>query len=619
MFELASLIIFGVLAQWVANRFKIPAILPLILIGLAVGPFSTLITSDGHKLVEPTWNGENGLFPGENLFYFVSLAVSVILFEGGMTLRRAEVLNVGPIVIKLVTLGVGVSFIGAGTAAHYIFGLDWDVSFLFASLVVITGPTVIGPILRHLPLKKDLSAVLRWEGIIIDPIGAVLAVLVYNFINSGKGLSFTYDALLGLGKILIVGLTLGFIVARGLVFFIRKNFIPKFLMNVATLALVLAVFTLADYLAHESGLVAVVVMGMTVGNMDLPNYKEILDFKESLSVLLVSILFILLAANINIEDLMLVYNWQALTLFLLIVFVIRPVGVFLSSINSSLNFREKLFVSWIGPRGIVAAGVSSLLGIKLVNNGIEGAEYITPLVFFIVLGTVLLNGITARPMAKLLGVFLKKPEGILIVGASKVSRLIASYLKENDRHVALIDINKSNIRLAEEQGLEAYVANIYDDLDDLFYDLPLADVGYVMALTGSAEINKTAVEKFQKPFGEKGTFRLVTPEESMDPEIKPREGLFSHTDDYNKLAAVERKYPQINEVAIRSQQHYAGMIEISKTNPDIIPLFIKNKDGDLKIIPSESQEVVIEDKGYKLVYLGQNPEDEKNRNKKSLD
>lgn len=619
MFELASLVIFGVLAQWVANRFKIPAILPLILIGLAVGPFSTLITADGQKLVEPMWTGKNGLFPGENLFYFVSLAVSVILFEGGMTLRRAEVLNVGPIVIKLVTLGVGVSFIGAGTAAYYIFGLDWDVSFLFASLVVITGPTVIGPILRHLPLKKDLSAVLRWEGIIIDPIGAVLAILVYNFINSGKGLSFTYDALFGLGKILLVGLTLGFIFARGLVFFIRKNFIPKFLMNVATLALVLAVFTLADYLAHESGLVAVVVMGMTVGNMDLPNYKEILDFKESLSVLLVSILFILLAANINIDDLLLVYNWQALTLFLLIVFVIRPAGVFLSSVNSTLNVREKLFISWIGPRGIVAAGVSSLLGIKLVNNGVAGAEYITPLVFFIVLGTVLLNGITARPMAKLLGVFLQKPQGILIVGASKVSRLIASYLKENDCHVALIDINKSNIRLAEEQGLEAHVANIYDDVEDLFYELPLADMGYVMALTGNAEINKTAVEKFQKPFGEQGTFRLVTPEESMDPEIKPREGLFSHTDDYSKLAAVERKYPQINEVDIRSQQHYAGMIEISKTNPDIIPLFIKNQDGDLQIIPSDSQELVIEEKGYKLVYLGQNPEDEKTKDKKSLE
>lgn len=186
MFELASLVIFGVFAQLIANRLKIPAILPLILIGLAVGPFSTLITSDGQKFVEPMWSGENGLFPGENLFYFVSLAVSVILFEGGMTLRRAEVLNVGPIVLKLVTIAVIISFFGAGTAAHYIFNLDWDVAFLFASLVVITGPTVIGPILRHLPLKKDLSAVLRWEGIIIDPIGAILAILVFNFISSGK-------------------------------------------------------------------------------------------------------------------------------------------------------------------------------------------------------------------------------------------------------------------------------------------------------------------------------------------------------------------------------------------------------------------------------------------------
>src|SRR5699024_699525 len=201
------------------NQLKIPAILPLILIGLAVGPFSTLVTSDGQKFVEPMWTGENGLFPGETLFYFVSLAVSVILFEGGMTLRRAEVLNVGPIVFKLVTLAVGISFLGAGAAAHFLFDLNWDVSFLFASLVVITGPTVIGPILRHLPLKKDLSAVLRWEGIIIDPIGAVLAVLVYNFISSGKGFSFTFDALADLAKTMFLGFALGFTFAHGLAFF----------------------------------------------------------------------------------------------------------------------------------------------------------------------------------------------------------------------------------------------------------------------------------------------------------------------------------------------------------------------------------------------------------------
>jgi len=608
MFELASLIIFGVSAQLIANRLKIPAILPLILIGLAVGPFSTLITSDGQKFVEPMWSGENGLFPGENLFYFVSLAVSVILFEGGMTLRRAEVLNVGPIVLKLVTIAVIISFFGAGTAAHYIFNLDWDVAFLLASLVVITGPTVIGPILRHLPLKKDLSAVLRWEGIIIDPIGAILAILVFNFISSGKGLSFTDDALIGLGKILGLGLSLGCIFGYGLVFFIRKNLIPKFLINIFTLAMVLTAFTISDYFASESGLVAVVVMGMVVGNMDLPNYKEILNFKESLSVLLVSILFILLAANMNIEDLLLVYNWQALALLLIIVFLIRPLGVFVSSRNSSLNLKEKLFISWIGPRGIVAAGVSSLFGLKLVNMGVEGAEYITPLVFMVVLGTVLLNGITARPIAKLLGVFLEKPEGILIVGASRVSRLIASYLKDNGRHAILIDSNRSNIKDAQEMGLKAYVADVYDDIDDITYDFSIANMGYVMALTASTEINQEVVNKFKKPFGEQGTFRLVSPIESNDSEIKPREGLFSHTDDYARLAAVENKYPQINETPIKSQQHYFGMIEIAKTNPDIIPLFIKSKEGDLKIIPSESQDIEIEGKGSTLVFLGQFPE-----------
>lgn len=608
MFELASLIIFGVFAQLIANRLKIPAILPLILIGLAVGPFSTLLTSDGQKFVEPMWNGINGLFPGQNLFYFVSLAVSVILFEGGMTLRRAEVLNVGPIVFKLVTVAVLISFIGAGTAAHYIFKLDWDVSFLFASLVVITGPTVIGPILRHLPLKKDLSAVLRWEGIIIDPIGAIIAILVYNFIDSGKGFSFTYDALISFGKIVGIGFSLGFIFAQGLVFFIRKNLIPKFLMNIFTLAMVLSAFTLSDYFASESGLVAVVVMGMAVGNMDLPNYKEILYFKESMSVLLVSMLFILLAANMNIADLLLIYNWEAVALLLLIVFVIRPIGVFISSRNSSLNFREKLFISWIGPRGIVAAGVSSLLGLKLVNMGVEGAEYITPLVFMIVLGTVLLNGITARPMAKALGVFLKKPEGILIVGASQPSRLIASYLKENHRHVALIDSNKTNIKLSKALGLNASTANIYDDIDDLTYDLSIANMGYVMALTGSMEINLEVVNKFKKPFGEQGTFRLVSKVESNNPEDNPREGLFSQTDDYTKLAAVEQKYPQINETPINSQQHYAGMIEITKTDPDIIPLFIKSREGNLRIIPSNSQDIEIEEKGCKLVFIGKYPE-----------
>ena len=611
MLELAGLIIFGVFAQWIANRLKIPAILPLILIGLAIGPFSTLITEDGRKLVEPMWTGENGLFPGKNLFYFVSLSVSIILFEGGLTLRRSEVLNVGSVILKLVTVAVLVSFIGSGIAAHYIFDLPWGISFLFASLVIVTGPTVIRPILRHIPLKKDVSAVLRWEGIIIDPIGAVAAVLVFNIISSsaghyGEGPHLTLETLKGLGKIILFGFTIGFTFAHALGFAIKKNLIAKFLINIFTLATVLAVFVISDELADESGLIAVVVMGMVIGNMDLPNLKEMSHFKESLSILLVSILFILLAANITIDELLLVYNKQAILLFVVVVFGIRPLGVFLSSINSPLNLNEKIFISWVGPRGIVAAGVSSLFGILLSNQGVPGAEYITPLVFMIVLGTVLLNATTARWVAKLLGVFLKESEGILIIGASPIARLIGSYLMRNGRHVVLIDTNHSNINYAKKIGLPAYETSIYsENLED---NLEVSDMGYVMALSQNTEINIAAIDKFQKRYGENGTFRLITPNEILDPENNPREGLFSPTDDYVKLSELVRRYPQIHEVDIKSQEHYSGLIELSKTNSDVVPLFIKNPEGKLEIIPSNSQDVVIEGENYSLVYLGKNME-----------
>ncbi len=183
MLELAGIIILGIIAQWVAWRFKLPAILPLILIGLIVGPLSTMYTADGSKLIEPMWNGKKGLFPGEGLFYFVSLAISIILFEGGLTLKRSEIRNVGPVITKLITLGSIVTFFAAAVSAHFIFALSWQVSFLFSSLIIVTGPTVITPILRNIPLKKDVSAVLKWEGILIDPIGALAAVLVFEFIS----------------------------------------------------------------------------------------------------------------------------------------------------------------------------------------------------------------------------------------------------------------------------------------------------------------------------------------------------------------------------------------------------------------------------------------------------
>lgn len=604
MLALAGIIILGILAQWVAWKLKIPAILPLILIGLLVGPVaSEYLSADGTKWIQPIWDGNEGLFPGESLFYFVSLAISIILFEGGLTLKLGEIKNVGPIITKLITIGSLVTFFGAAIAAHYVFYLSWEICFLFAALIIVTGPTVITPILRNIPLKKDVSAVLKWEGILIDPIGALVAVLVFEFISVEAGGEFTKTALIEFGKIVLFGSTFGFTFAHALNFSINKKLIPHYLLNVFALAAVLGVFVLSDVFAHESGLLAVVVMGMVLGNSKSPYLKELLYFKESLSVLLISILFILLAANINIDDLFLIYNWNAVILFALVVFLIRPLGVFISTHKSTLKFNEKLFISWVGPRGIVAAGIASLFGLTLAKKGIVDAQYITPLVFMIVLGTVLLNATTARPFAKLIGVFLVRSEGILIVGASQFSRLIGRYLEDNGRHVVLIDSNQTNIKLAQELDLEAINVDIYSDtLED---NIELNDVGFLMALTGSADINKYAISKFQAQFGENGSFRLITVEEMNGPEENtPKEGLFSHTDDFIQLTEVARKYPKIHEIEIKDRVHYEELIEITNADPDRIPLLVKDKRGVLEIISSYNKAISKVEKGYKFVYLG---------------
>ena len=603
MLELAGIIILGILAQWFAWKFKIPAILPLILIGLLVGPIAAeFLSDDSTKWIEPIWNGKEGLFPGESLFYFVSLAISIILFEGGLTLKMSEIKNVGPVITKLITLGSLVTFFGAALAAHFIFNLSWQISYLFSALIIVTGPTVITPILRNIPLKKDVSTVLKWEGILIDPIGALVAVLVFEFISVDAGGEFTKTALIEFGKIVLFGFTFGFTFAHALNFIINKKWVPHYLLNVFALAAVLGVFVLSDAFAHESGLLSVVVMGMVLGNSNSPYLKELLYFKESLSVLLISILFILLAANINIEDLLLIYNWKTAILFAVVVFVIRPIGVFLSTRGSSLKLNEKFFISWVGPRGIVAAGIASLFGLKLAKNGVEGAEYITPLVFMIVLGTVLLNATTARFFAKIIGVFLIKSEGVLILGASKVSRLLGHYLETNGRHVVLIDSNESNIEKAKELGLEAISTNIYSDT--LMDNIELSDVGYLMALTGNPDINKYAINKFSKQFGENGTFRLVTTKEMLDDSNNPKEGLFSHKDDFNRLSELTRKHPSIQEIDLEDKTHYEKLITISNNDEDIIPLFVKDNEGELHIISSNNLAFKNIEKGYQLVYLG---------------
>jgi NhaP-type Na+/H+ or K+/H+ antiporter len=601
MIELAGIIILGIVAQWFAWKFKIPAILPLLLIGLLVGPIAAeFLSEDGTKWIEPIWNGSKGLFPGDSLYYFVSLAISIILFEGGLTLKRNEIINVGPVITKLITLGSAITFFGGGIVAHYIFDLGWELSFLFSGLIIVTGPTVITPILRNIPLKKDISTVLKWEGILIDPIGALVAVLVFEFISVGGGGGFTKTALIEFGKILLFGTTFGFTFAHALAFSINKKMIPHYLLNVVSLSAVLLVFVLSEMFAHESGLLAVVVMGMVLGNGKLANLKELLYFKESLSVLLISILFILLSANINIEDLLLLYTWKTAALFMIVVFIIRPIAVFASTRNSNLKLNEKLFISWVGPRGIVAAGIASLFGSKLIKQEVEGAEYITPLVFMIVLGTVLLNATTARLFAKMVGVFLKKSDAILFVGASNSARLIAKFLKEKGKRVILIDSNKNFIQEALNSDLEAFKVDVYDD--ELANNIELNDVGYLIALTGSDAVNRHALNKFSKNFGEQGSYKLASSKDIIESTSKERKSFFTPNDDYINLSEAYRENPRINDLQISNQKEYESILALLSKEEKSIPLFVETEEG-IYLLP-EFEKNNTSKENIKLYYLG---------------
>ena len=555
------------------------------------------------KFIEPIYNGEEGLFPGQMLFYFVSLSIGMILFEGGLTLHLKEIKGVFSAIIKLITIGSLITFVGAGITVHFLIGLSWQMSFLFAGLIIVTGPTVIAPILRNTPLNRNISTVLKWEGVLIDPIGALVAVLVFDFIISGDSTGeFSVHAIMSFLKIVAVGSAIGSLAAFILYQMLKRSLIPHYLMNVFSMALVVAAFVGSDLLVHESGLLTVVVMGMVLGNMEVPFYDEILNFKESLSVLLISILFILLAANINISDLELLMNWNSLILFGIIVFVLRPLSVYASTGNSQLLNREKAFISWVGPRGIVAAGIASLFGLRLVQEGFEGAEYITPLVFLIVLGTVILNATTARFVARLLGVTLKTSDGILIIGANTANRLIAKFLSENDRHVVLIDTNKENINKAKDANLIGIQANIYND--DLLDRLELLDMGYLMAMTASNDVNKYACDTLSANFGELGTFRLLNEDElkgDITDDAKEM-ALFSGTDDYINLLEVARDFPEWHEVQTQSFEEFSSVLNSVEAQVNSIPVFIKRTSGRLDIIPY-SRNYSIDD-GDSLIYLG---------------
>lgn len=487
---IAGVLAAGVLCQWLGWRVSIPAILPLLATGFLVGPIFGWI------------HPQESL--GELFFPMVSFAVAIILFEGALTLSWQEVREVAKTVRNLLFIGALITWLGGAIAAHYIMRLPWDLSLLFGALIIVTGPTVIAPLLRNVRPTAEIASVLKWEGILIDPIGATIAVLVFEYIAAGMTPEHTALAFL---QIVIVGLLIGLAAGIALYNLIHHYLIPDYLRDVTVLAVVIVAFAISNELAHEAGLLTVTVMGIYLANRDLKQLREIWFFKEKLSVLLISTLFILLAANTSLDELRML-GWRAFAVLAVIILILRPIGVNLSAFGSSLSRNERLFLSWIAPRGIVAAAISSLFVFELVHHsGYEAATIVAPLTFMVIVGTVLIQGSTARRAASWLGVREEDPQGFLIMGTHRFGSAIGRALQESGFVVRCIDTNWELVRKARMEGLTVYHGSILSEYME--NEIDLSGIGHLLALTANDEANALACKKMEEDLGSAGVYQLA--------------------------------------------------------------------------------------------------------------
>ncbi len=490
--SLALLLAIGFVVQWLSWKLRIPAILPLLLIGIILGPVTGWFDPDATL--------------GAFLFPLVSLAVALILFEGSLTLRYSELRGIRRGVRGMVTYGGVLAMCMLALAARWIGGVGWDIAFLFGALTCVTGPTVITPLLRTLRPTASVANALRWEGIVLDPIGALFAVLVFEAtVTHQQGHSIAVF----LGTI-GVGLAIGLVMAAVLAAVLYYEILPEYLHNFGVLSSVLATFAASNVLAGESGLLAVTVMGIVLGNLSRIHIDHILELHEQLSTILVSVLFVVLAARLNLPlpDGVL---WAGLAIFVVAQIVIRPVSIFVATLGSQLTWPERGLLAYVSPRGVVAAAVSSLFALRLDSLGIPGGDVLVALVFILIIATVLVQSLTARPLARLLGVAAPEPTGVLIFGSDPVARAIGAALKAQKIDVTLADNNWDAISQARMEGFNTFYGAPMSRLAELHLDL--TPIGTFLAISERRDLNYLACVHFWDELGRDSVYRMRVLEE----------------------------------------------------------------------------------------------------------
>jgi NhaP-type Na+/H+ or K+/H+ antiporter len=572
LISLSAVVILGISAQWLGWRLRIPSILMLLVFGILAGPVLGWI-NPGELL-------------GSLLYPVVSLAVAVILFEGGLSLSVKEFRAIGGVMAWLVTLGAAITWLIGALAAHWMLGLAWPLAILLGSVLVVTGPTVIGPMLRFIRPTGKTGAILKWEGIVIDPIGAMLAVLVFQvLIHSGSEPEMVVATTVL--KTIAIGALLGMFGALILGVCMKRDWIPDSLQNPVAVMFVVGVFTGANVLQSESGLLAVTIMGFALANQKAVSVQHIVEFKENLRVLLIAAVFILLAAHLRPQDLEQI-GFSSALFFLALVFVARPAAVFASTLGSKLSFKEKLFLSWMAPRGIVAAAVASIFALRMEEVGMAGSEVLVPQVFFVIIGTVALYGLTAPLVARRLGLAKAQPQGVLFLGGRFWVRSMAKVLQDEGYPVMLVDNSQHNVSAARMAGIPAFYASIF--ADNVLDRVEISGIGKLMAMTSNDDVNSLAALHFAPLFGRSQVYQLMPEDEKLlEAHSRHLRGRFLFGKGMTHMALSQQFTGEAVVKKTRLSEEF-GFDELkAQYGGEVLPLFLITEEGNLQVFTTEGK------------------------------
>lgn len=574
---LALVLVLGTLAQGLAYRMQIPSILLLLGGGFLAGPVFGIVDPDALL--------------GDALGPIVSVGVAVLLFEGGMGLDVRALRGQRRVVTRLVTLGVLITWIVGSVAAYFLLDFSIATALLLGAILVVSGPTVILPMLRHIQPKRNVDAVLRWEGIVIDPIGALLAVLVFDAAFSagpGAGLLVVVNTL---ALSLVLGSAVGLLGAAVFVLIESRYWIPDHLLPALGLTLVVAVFTGAETVQSESGLFAATLMGIALANQRKVSVHHILDFKESLSMILLGSLFVLLAARVRIEDVLLL-DWRALAFVATLIVVGRPLAVLVSARGSGMTARERIFLGWMAPRGIVAAAVAAFFALRLEERGLPEAALFVPITFLVIVVTVAVYGLTARALARRLHLARPDPQGVLFMGINPISSALANVLQKEDFRALLVDTDQDKVTTARLEGLEAVRADVLSvRLTD---ELDLGGIGRLWATTRDDETNSLAAVHFSDRFGRANCFQIAAKDEELEERHDHMRGrlLFRPGLTYDVLKARFRNPDwDIHRTPITSEFTWSDWKE--RHGEVAVPLFVISEGNRIRVFTGDHRPDVV--------------------------